>query len=66
MSAYTITTPVTVLLTTMLKLQTCLICTNPKAHLERARKARSEYSKDDSSGSKIYTADMQKIILLQN
>ena len=44
--------------------ETCLICTNAKAHLERARKARSEYSKDDSSGSKIYTADMQKIILL--
>ena len=42
----------------------CDICCSSKTHLERARLARHEYQKPISAGDKVFTADMQKIILL--
>ena len=47
----------------------CDICVNAKSHLDRAQKARVEYDKEinldkENSPKKVYSADMQKIILL--
>ena len=42
----------------------CDICCYSKAQSERARLARHEYQKPVSGDGKVFTADMQKIILL--
>jgi len=47
----------------------CDVCVNAKAHLDRARKTRVEYDKEminntENTEKKVYAADIQKVILL--